>query len=75
MAQFRFNISGARAADNIFSTAALAAIDTRDAPTYCCPECGSEVPRDALVLTCRCAQDFEVPSGVDPGSVVMPLAA
>jgi hypothetical protein len=51
--------AGSTATSKLFDLSALADFDTRRAPIYRCTDCGSEIPFDALTVTCQCVDDVD----------------
>ena len=53
------DIRGPDARPKVFDASALATAEVRRATVYRCAACGSEIPFDALMVTCRCVDDEE----------------
>lgn len=49
------------AKQGFFDANALAEFETRRAPVYRCAACGSEIPFDALTVSCLCIEEEDNP--------------
>jgi hypothetical protein len=55
------NSVGFDTSPKFFDLDAMAASVGRRAVACRCPACGSEVPYDSMVVSCRCSDEFDVP--------------